>query len=755
MYKNTISKLLIFIVLIANMALASAANNALKFSHGKYVSLDAIEMGESLTFSSWVKFERATRWSRIFDFGDGRNSNINALMAGLEGDSGKLVFYSFDKNGNYTKVSDGNNAKSFGKVPVDGSWIHVVATINDSGKARLYANGALIGSQDNAYIAPISTRKYGYIANSAWDDNFSDIQIDDFGIWKKALSAKEVESLYLNGISGISSPDYYWNFDQVDTTTLIPVKGNIKGELINIVESDWTVSVIPNKEERKALAIIISKGLSIENVAAIIGDKTGAQRTAAIKALASRISIGLSVENVAALLGEQTGAQRTAAIKALADHGNLRQDGYKATQVNTILADSVNNDRYDALKYLLGHNKAEKNYIQTPISAADAELLMQNMTYRNYMIGLMTDNDIIIDHLNYSDANKIIGKLDGNYRVNAFKDLSGDNKLKKNYLVETLTIIKGVPFPQGPISFADEVIEYKPGKGAEPPYTSSMASVGTPDYLNDDCKPLCQDVSLGAQGVIILKFVDNYLTTSGDDSLDLWVFEVGSNVEATKVDVSVNGVDWIDVGSVAGATSGVNIDAFKDNGIVEDVKYRYIRLTDIRGAGKPPYQGADIDAVGAISAATKEIRDLVKTIEENNFIDFDVAFEGNHWRLQDVVKPELDKLGEVLSAHAFSKGSFELVGHVAGKGGMHKVCIDSKHKVVNNSRFAMECWDTDNAWAQTLSERRAQSVRDYLLKNFTIPAGRIKAYGVGHSQHKFNNPDDAGNRRVEVKYIKQ
>ena len=462
----------------------------------------------------------------------------------------------------------------------------------------------------------------------------------------------------------------------------------------------------------------------------------------------------LSVDDIDKLMPIDQGYQARI-IETFTDYERLKGE-LTISQAMQLLGSLDGRYRYRALKYLLGHNNAKKNYIQTPISATAPNQLMQNMSYRADMISLMTDNDIIIDHLNYSDANKVIGKLDGDYRVNAFKDLSGDNKLKKNYLVETLTIINGVPFPQGPISFADKVIDYKPGTGVESPHDDMNVAIGLPGNTGNFCDAsVCNEVSLGVHGTIITQFIDNYLTTSGDDSLDLWIFETGNAVEATKVDVSVNGKDWIDVGSVEGATSGVDIDAFKDNGIVEDIKYRYVRLTDLKGESSHPYQGADIDAVGAISAATKEIRDLVKTIEENNFVDFDIAFEGNHWRLQDDIKPELDKLGEVLSAHAFSKGSFELVGHVAGKGGMHKVCIDSQHKVVNNSRFAMECWDTDNAWAQTLSERRAQSVRDYLLKNFTIPAGRIKAYGVGHSQHKFNNPDDAGNRRVEVKYTKQ
>ena len=469
----------------------------------------------------------------------------------------------------------------------------------------------------------------------------------------------------------------------------------------------------------------------------------------------------LSVENVAAILGEQTGDQRTAAIKALAGKELLQGNWIDVSLILGNQADEgYSQQRYkhrdNAIRALLGDNAAKKSYIKTPLSVADTVKLLEGVHYRGNLIQYMTDENYIIDQLNYSDANKVIGQLDGKYRVNAFKDLSGDNKLDKNYLVETLTIIKGVPFPQGPISFADKVIEYKPGKGVEAPHNNAEVSIGMPGNQGKFCNAdSCNEVSLGVHGVITIQFIDNYLTTSGDDSLDLWIFETGSAVEATKVDVSVNGVDWIDVGKVAGATSGVDIDAFKDNGIVEDVKYRYVKLTDLKGESSHPYQGADIDAVGAISAATKEIRDLVKTIEENNFVDFDVAFEGNHWRLQDVVKPELDKLGEVLSAHAFSRGSFELVGHVAGKGGDQKVCIDSGHQVVNNSRFAMECWDTDKIWAQVLSERRAQSVRDYLLKNFTIPEGRIKAYGVGDVQHKFkDDPDNPGNRRVEVKYIK-
>jgi len=209
-----------------------------------------------------------------------------------------------------------------------------------------------------------------------------------------------------------------------------------------------------------------------------------------------------------------------------------------------------------------------------------------------------------------------------------------------------------------------------------------------------------------------------------------------------------------DVDILIAAILGNNCDA-KTQQSKEQITNTVIRLLEgNNSSGKVFFKLQIKDEVAEQEKIKAEVKEIIKVIQKVHFVDFDIVFEGNHWTLKQSAKRELDKLGAVLTSDVLIEGKFELVGHVAGKGGMHKVCIDSKHKVVNNSRFSMECWDTDNAWAQTLSERRAQSVRDYLLKNFTIPEGRIKAYGVGHSQHKFNDPDNAGNRRVEVKYIK-
>lgn len=162
----------------------------------------------------------------------------------------------------------------------------------------------------------------------------------------------------------------------------------------------------------------------------------------------------------------------------------------------------------------------------------------------------------------------------------------------------------GVEFPQGSISFADEVVSFNPGTGTVYPYNDTDAALGAPDFNgNIYYTSNSTFLSLGVQGSVILKFTDNSLTTSGNSDLDLWIFEVGPAVEATDVFISTNGTDWISVGSVAGSTYGVDIDSFIGSGVVLWEKYSYVKLVDKYGASGYPYAGADIDAVGAISSA--------------------------------------------------------------------------------------------------------------------------------------------------------
>ena len=164
-------------------------------------------------------------------------------------------------------------------------------------------------------------------------------------------------------------------------------------------------------------------------------------------------------------------------------------------------------------------------------------------------------------------------------------------------------IFGGVEFPGGAASFADSVVSYNPafGGGAVPTPTFQDASqaLGAPN-ISTGTDPAY--VSLGAGGRIVLRFTDNSLTGSGNANQDLWIFEIGPDVEDTFVDISKDGTTWFSVGAVTGSTRGIDIDAF---GFGTSDFFSFLRLTDNIGldATSGVTVGADIDAVGAISSA--------------------------------------------------------------------------------------------------------------------------------------------------------
>lgn len=165
----------------------------------------------------------------------------------------------------------------------------------------------------------------------------------------------------------------------------------------------------------------------------------------------------------------------------------------------------------------------------------------------------------------------------------------------------------GTDFPQGALSFADVVDSYSPGMvGGNPaaPYRGAENATGTPDFAGaTSCASQagCSFVSLGHGGSLTLQFTDNRLTGSGTNAPDLWVFEVGPDIEDTFVEISTDGAAFIPVGKVFGTTAGIDIDAF---GFGTGDEFAFIRLIDDRneGASSGTTVGADIDAVGAISS---------------------------------------------------------------------------------------------------------------------------------------------------------
>ena len=154
----------------------------------------------------------------------------------------------------------------------------------------------------------------------------------------------------------------------------------------------------------------------------------------------------------------------------------------------------------------------------------------------------------------------------------------------------------GVHFPLGDKSFADEVVDFGPGSGTGE--IDGSATIGPPDASENTGPSVVGnkgDVSLGNGGSITIKFIDNCLTDV--DGPDLYVFEYGPSIEPFKVEISEDGSNWIDLGTIKGQPASLDI----HGKVAPGDEFRYVRITDANShMGGSSYAGADIDAVGAI-----------------------------------------------------------------------------------------------------------------------------------------------------------
>jgi hypothetical protein len=112
-----------------------------------------------------------------------------------------------------------------------------------------------------------------------------------------------------------------------------------------------------------------------------------------------------------------------------------------------------------------------------------------------------------------------------------------------------------VTFPLGDLSFADEVVSFQMGEPhAAPLYSDPKDALGPPDY---DEKTDTKYTTLGCGGVLTLRFTDNVLIDVKGP--DLYVFEIGPDIEPTRLEISKDGEQWVDIGEISGGTAAVDI----------------------------------------------------------------------------------------------------------------------------------------------------------------------------------------------------
>ena len=175
-----------------------------------YGTIDGLETGGAMTFSAWVNYDSFNSWSRIFDFGDAQSNN-NILLAN-KGTSKDATLEIRAANG----VSGGQlTLTNFWEA---NTWIHVTATISDTGLMRLYKNGELAGELQSSIIPEQKVRNNNYIGRSNWSsDGHFDGQLDDVIILDSALDSNEVQSFYEDSLDSFANNSTSSNSNDTQT----------------------------------------------------------------------------------------------------------------------------------------------------------------------------------------------------------------------------------------------------------------------------------------------------------------------------------------------------------------------------------------------------------------------------------------------------------------------------------------------------------------------------------------------------------
>lgn len=259
--------------------------------------------------------------------------------------------------------------------------------------------------------------------------------------------------------------------------------------------------------------------------------------------------------------------------------------------------------------------------------------------------------------------------------------------------------------PNGKISFADVLVIFTEGEpkaavnGGKPEIV-----LGEADYNIETRRGF---LSLGCGGVLTVRFTDNALIDI--EGPDLYIFEVGSEIEATQLEISKDGVNWITVGEISGGRSEVDIKEFVQP---EDVFY-YVRLTDLKGGCKGNWPGADIDAIAAIGS--------VMQVTLNSSFLFDVG----SYTLKSEALLSIDSLTSQLNASSIR--SVDIYGHTDNVG--------------------------SDEMNMTLSKNRANAVKECIVKKLKDKSIVINTIGFGKTQPVATNDTEEGrqaNRRVSM-----
>ena len=178
---------------------------------------------KGITVEAWVWYDSFNSWSRIIDFGSG--SGVENIVFANEGTTNNLGFHVFQGTTSQSITAPG--------VLETGKWMHLAASIDESGIATLYKNGEVI-TTGSVHLPKTINRTKNYIARSNWyGDQYFQGKISDLRIWKTSRTAEDIKnSMYLQLTGQEVGLVGYWRLGAIAEGQVIDFSINGKNGIV-------------------------------------------------------------------------------------------------------------------------------------------------------------------------------------------------------------------------------------------------------------------------------------------------------------------------------------------------------------------------------------------------------------------------------------------------------------------------------------------------------------------------------------------